>query len=119
MTGVQTCALPIYAMRTKKFYAKKESRFAEDCMLVQWDRENQTPDGKLKIKDTYHSDICDAVLYGFREALHYLYEPEPVETKPYSSKWFKEQEDEMWEKALEKQRELEEFDEKIYQNDDF
>jgi phage terminase large subunit len=53
--------------------AKASSRFAEDTKLVQWDRDKSTPD-RLKVSDVYHSDICDAVLYAYREARHYLYE---------------------------------------------
>lgn len=56
--------------------AKTSSRFAEDTKLVQWDRDKSTPD-RLKVSDVYHSDICDAVLYAYREARHYLYEPPP------------------------------------------
>ena len=105
------------ALRTKKLFAKKESRFAEDCGLVQWDKDNLTPDGKPKIKDTYHSDICDAVLYGFREARHWLFEPEPPLIKPYTQPWFKAQEDEMYEQAFQKQQEIEEFNENLDQNE--
>ncbi|NCZ97395.1 hypothetical protein EBZ02_09680, partial [bacterium] len=39
------------ALRTKRFFAKRTSRFAEDCRLVEWDRDNKDPEGKLKIKD--------------------------------------------------------------------
>jgi hypothetical protein len=35
--------------------AKSSSRFAEDCKLVQWDRDKSTPD-RLKVSDTYHPD---------------------------------------------------------------
>lgn len=63
------------SLRTGRFYAKKDSRFARDALLVEWDREKMRPDKKA-ISDRYHSDICDAVLYGFREALHWLHEPE-------------------------------------------
>lgn len=62
-------------LRTGKFKAFKGSEFEEDCMLVQWDRENKyrNPE-KPKISDTYHSDITDAVLYAWRECKHYLSE---------------------------------------------
>lgn len=95
------------AMRTKKFMAKKESRFAEDCKLLEWDREDPSPD-KLKIKDTFHSDICDAVLYAFREAYHWAFEPKPEPIKQYTPKWYKQQQDDMWEQAFQRQRELDE-----------
>lgn len=62
-------------LRTGKFQARENSAFAEDCMLVQWDRESRirNPE-KPKISDTYHSDITDAVLYAWRECRHYLSE---------------------------------------------
>lgn len=63
------------AMRTARFLARKDSAFAHDCMMVEWDQDKRSPD-KLKISDRYHSDICDAVLYAWREALHWLSEPE-------------------------------------------
>lgn len=81
------------AMRTRRFMAKNTTRFATDCSLVEWDRD--TTDGKLKIKDTYHSDICDAVLYGFREAYHWLYEAPRVKAQPGTDMWDKKQEEEL------------------------
>lgn len=92
------------AMRTQKFMAKTTSRFAQDCKLVEWDHD--TPHDKLKIKDTFHSDICDAVLYAFREAAHWLFEPEKEIVKPYTEKWYKKEQDEMWRQAFEKQRQM-------------
>lgn len=64
------------SMRTGQFLAKKTSRFAQDCMIVEWDLDKCTSDKRV-IKHEPHSDICDAVLYGFRESLHYLSEPRP------------------------------------------
>lgn len=63
------------AMRSGRFCAPADSRFARDAMLVEWDREKSTND-RLVISDRYHSDICDAVLYAFRESLHWLHVPE-------------------------------------------
>ena len=104
------------ALRTRKLFAKSSSRFAEDSRLVEWDRDNLTPDGKLKIRDTYHSDICDAVLYGFREALHWLYEEPPTKPKQYSEAWFKKEEEEMYNQDFERLREIEENEENYYEN---
>lgn len=73
------------AMRTSRLKAKKDSRFASDSMLVEWDRDKSRPD-RLVISDRFHSDICDAVLYAFRESLHWLHVPEespgPVQGSP-------------------------------------
>lgn len=62
------------ALRTGLFKARRDSRFAEDSYRVEWDHDKTTPDRKA-IKPDPHSDIADAVLYGFREALHWLEEP--------------------------------------------
>jgi hypothetical protein len=75
------------AMRTERFYANRNGRFAFDCGMVEWDRECANP----KIKDGYHSDITDAVLYGFREALHWLHEPEVPKPRPNTPAWFDEE----------------------------
>lgn len=85
------------AMRTGRFKAKKDSQFAKDTKLVEWDRDSQQP----KIKDSFHSDICDSTLYSFREALHWLYEVPPEVIEPRSEKWFKKQEEKMEEAAHE------------------
>ena len=65
------------ALRTSKMMAKHSSAFAQDTMIIEWDGDRSTSD-KLVMKDEPHSDICDAVLYGFRECLHWL--PEPIKT---------------------------------------
>lgn len=67
------------AMRTGHFYAKKDSRFAQDCMLVEWDKSNPE---KPRISDRFHSDVCDAVLYGHRRAKQWVSEPETERAPP-------------------------------------
>lgn len=64
-------------LRTGKFKAFEGSRFQDDCSLVQWDRSSYN---KPKISDVYHSDICDAVLYGWRECRHHF--AKPIEARP-------------------------------------
>jgi len=66
------------ALRTERFVADKESRFAQDCMKVEWDRSNPE---KPKISERFHSDICDAVLYGWRRCQQWLYVP-PAAPRP-------------------------------------
>lgn len=69
-------------LRTSKFKAFKGSIFEEDCQLLQWDRESKIKNPeKPKVSNVYHSDITDAVLYGWRECRHYLAEPDPVKLK--------------------------------------
>jgi hypothetical protein len=87
------------AMRTARFFAKKDSRFAQDCMLVEWDRDKTTPERKV-ISDNYHSDITDSVLYAYREALNWLSVPEPAKHQPGTLEHTQEQED-----AIERQAE--------------
>lgn len=87
------------AMRTQRFFAKKDSLFAQDSMLVEWDRDVTNPD-KLKISESFHSDICDATLYAFRESLHWLSEAAPVKIIPLSTEWYDNQMKEMESAAL-------------------
>jgi hypothetical protein len=61
------------AMRSRRFFVPRGSRFAHDAMLVEWDKDKSKND-KLVVSDRFHSDICDAVLYAFRESLHWLHE---------------------------------------------
>jgi hypothetical protein len=64
-------------LRSGRMFAPSASRFAQDCMLVEWDKSNPE---SWSISDRFHSDICDAVLYAHRKALHWLSEaPKPPE----------------------------------------
>lgn len=62
-------------LRTGKFKAFKDSVFAEDCFMVQWDRdaELRNPESR-KVSTVFHSDICDSVLYAWRECKHFMSE---------------------------------------------
>lgn len=74
-------------LRTGNLFARKDSQFAEDCKLVQWDRSNPQ---KPKISDRYHSDINDAVLYSWRLCKHYFVTQKtnnPSPDDPNYSKW--------------------------------
>ena len=94
------------AMRTKRFMARKDTQFAEDCLKVEWD------EGKKfeKISDKFHSDITDAVLYAFRESLHWLHKPEVVVPKAGSTAWYKAEEERMVREAEEAARNQKEMD---------
>ncbi len=87
------------AMRTRKFMAKKDSQFAQDCLLVEWDFDASGPD-KLKIADGFHSDACDSTTYAYTEALHWLSDPATIVVKPNTPEWVKKQEEEMEQIAL-------------------
>jgi hypothetical protein len=84
------------AMRTGRFFAKSDTRFAEDCSYVEWDRDSE----RLKISDRYHSDICDAVLYGFRECFHWLSTEEPKKIEYQTPEWYQREQEEMERAAL-------------------
>ncbi len=56
-------------LRTARMKVFANSRFQQDTSLVVWDRSDPT---KLKVSDIYHTDIGDAVLYGWRECKHYV-----------------------------------------------
>lgn len=64
------------ALRTGKVYAPADGQFAQDCLLVEWDKSNPE---KPEISDRFHSDICDAVLYAWRRSLAWLHEPKKPE----------------------------------------
>lgn len=91
------------ALRTKRFFAKSNSRFAQDSYLVQIDKDKTTPD-KIVIKDSFHSDIIDATLYAFRESPAYTYQKAADKIIYGSSEWaaqeVKRMEEEAYERAL-------------------
>lgn len=97
------------AMRTGQFKAKNTSRFAQDCMLVEWDFDKSTPDKKV-VSDRYHSDICDSVLYAWRESYSFTSMPVAVLPKAYTAEWFNKEMKKMEDEAIEhfeKQEEVE------------
>lgn len=88
------------ALRTGRFKAKYDSHFAKDSYLVEIDRSKSTPD-RIKLSDKYHSDIIDAVLYGFKESPAFTYQA-PEKKHPIGSpEWIAAQPNEMWEAAVE------------------
>lgn len=89
------------ALRSGRFKAKRTSRFAQDSFLVEIDRDKTTPD-KIKVKDTFHSDIIDAVLYAFKESPAFSYQAPAIRPKVNTPEWAKEQTDDMFTQALER-----------------
>ena len=109
---IEYLALLDDALRTQNFFAPKSSRFAQDTQIVVWDYDKSTSD-RLVIKDEPHSDIVDAVLYGYREALHWLSEsPTPKVNIGIKEQWIKHT-TELMEQSLQKQIEKEEAEEKM------
>ena len=88
------------ALRNSKLKAKSNSRFAQDSMIVEWDLDKCTSD-KMIMKSDPHSDICDAVIYGYRECLQWLSTPAPIKTD-LKTAWVKHTEA-LMEEALERQ----------------
>lgn len=88
------------ALRTGKFKAKSNSRFAQESYLVEIDRDRSTPD-RIVVSDRFHSDIIDAVLYAFKVSPAFAWEP-TVEKPQYGSKeWADQQSKAMFEAELE------------------
>jgi hypothetical protein len=82
------------ALRTGRFRAKKDGLFAQDSQKLEWERDPDDP-SKLKIKDTFHSDVIDSTLYAYRDALHWLHEPTNPKPLPGTPAFQKMEEDEM------------------------
>lgn len=94
------------ALRTANFMVKSRSLFAQDTNKVEWDRDKSKPDKKV-ISDRFHSDICDAVLYAWRESYSYLHEKPTAGPKPGTPEFFKQEEDKMYDHEFERHKELE------------
>lgn len=74
------------ALRTGGIKARKDSLFAQDCMKVEWDVDKSTPDRKV-ISKRFHSDICEAVLYAWRESYSFTHVPVTPKPKIGSKEW--------------------------------
>jgi hypothetical protein len=104
------------ALRTGKFKAKSSSQFAQDCFLVEWDRSKAQ---KLIVKDSFHSDITDAVLYAYREALHWLYTPAVPKIDKHTPEWYKKIEAQMEQDAVNRLETEQEPKEGLPSSDEF
>lgn len=93
-------------LRLGKFKAKKESRFVKDSYEVQIDWDKSTPD-KIRVKNSFHSDIIDAVLYAFKESPAFTYQEAQVKPRHGSDAWATAEVSDMEEKALQHFTELE------------
>lgn len=89
------------SLLTTRFMAKKDSRFAYDSQRLEWDFDRMTPDKKY-ISSRFHSDIIDAVLYGFKESPAFSWTPEPAKPKIGTPEWGKQEEEEMYQSVLER-----------------
>lgn len=87
------------AMRTRKFFAKETGAFAEDSQKVEWNMDKSSGD-KLIVSNRFHSDITDAVLYAFRDSLHFLAEDLVPAIRPGTEEWIEREKELMEETAL-------------------
>jgi hypothetical protein len=93
------------ALTSGRLLVKPDSRFAVDAMLVEWDHEaiQRSQGERLRVSSRYHSDVADAMLYAYRESLHWLHEPPRAPgPKVGTPEWAAEQEQAMERAALER-----------------
>lgn len=89
------------AMRTGTFKIKSTSQFAHDAQKVEWDHDKSTPDKKI-ISDRFHSDICEAVLYAWRESYAFTFKAKPDYPEFGTVAWTNTQSEAMFQAELEK-----------------
>lgn len=95
------------ALRSGRFRAKRDSRFASDCMHLEVDRDRSRPD-KLVVSNRFHSDVIDSVLYSFKLSPAYTYEPAKASGPPKGSReWYQKQAEIDWEAERERLQKLE------------
>jgi hypothetical protein len=86
-------------------------------MKVEWDLDKSTPDKKI-ISKRFHSDICEAVLYAWRET--YAYTHTPTKFKPkYGTPAWQEEETRRLEEEAEEYFKKQEEDQKASDSGDF
>jgi hypothetical protein len=100
------------ALRTGSLRIKSESQFAHDAMKVEWDHDKSTPDKKV-ISARFHSDICEAVLYVWRESYAYTYKKQQVEPEYGTKLWSDRQSELMFQDALDKATERQELEKDV------
>jgi hypothetical protein len=72
-------------LRKGRLVAVPGTRWEEDCKLVQRDPKKLMQDQLAELpreKGGFHSDICDAVLYGWRAAMHWAEKPAAAQLSP-------------------------------------
>lgn len=100
------------AMRTGHFKAKSTSRFAHDCMKVEWDHDHSTPDKKV-ISKRFHSDICEATLYAWRDCYNFAYIKPEARPEFGTNEWSNLQATEMFQATLERMERTKEDQESV------
>lgn len=85
------------ALRNGTFKARANSRFAQDCNLLERDDDKSTPD-RFVVKG--HSDAVDSTLYAFKLSPAYAYVPPIQKPKPGTPEFIKDQEEKHIEAAI-------------------
>lgn len=94
----ETVAFLNDALRTGRFKAKTDSKFAQDSRLVEVDKDKSRPD-KIAVSDKYHSDIIDAVIYAFKESPAFSYQAPLKGPQPGTKEWAEALQDSLWDAA--------------------
>jgi len=79
-------------LRTGRFKAFEGSQFEEDSYYMSWETK---ANGNRVVSDRFHSDIADAVLYAWRESMHFINEKRQLKLESGSPAWAKKEEEEM------------------------
>lgn len=87
------------SLRSGRFKAKANSRFAQDSYLIEIDRDKSKPD-KIVVSSRFHSDIVDAVLYAFKLSPAYAYEPPTLKPVYGTKAWAEQQSNDMFEAEM-------------------
>lgn len=87
-------------LRRGYFKAKRDSRFVKDSLQLQIDHDKTTPT-KLVVKKGFHSDVCDAVIYSFRDCPAWNWEAPTVKPKVGTQAWADAEVDRMEQEAEE------------------
>jgi len=89
------------ALRSGRFFARRSSRFAQDCNILEVDRDKSTPE-RTVVKG--HSDAVDAALYAFRESPAYSYVPPVEKAKPGTKEYDDNFAEEIFKNTLDKMK---------------
>ena len=108
---LENYALLNNALRTGSFMAPKTSKFAQDCNILEKDRDKSTPE-KIIVKG--HSDAVDSVLYAFKESPAYSYVNPPPKPTYGTPEWNYQEQERMREALLEEIRREQQSGEDMY-----
>lgn len=88
------------SLRTGGLKAKSASLFAQECKLVEYDLDRSTPDKRV-VSKRFHSDVCDAVLYAWRESYSFTFTAPKAQPTYGTKAWQDKEQASFFEKATE------------------